>query len=239
MSILCSPKSEGVSNNVSFPSKQDAQEIIRKVKYAFNLNEQIQPHIPEEISKKIFIRLFNTVQWLDKVCRHNIVLDYDQHMVREVVEPLLEEATLATIAKRLQNKIEFWKGLGPAWNTPPEKWSEHLSRYSPQFASKSVNKRQTWHAEANIATPSVGDVEIKVTQTISPRHSPIPSERARTPSPVRQIGTEIVPMDNVNTAVLNLTNGNPTVSYFWLLLLLSTNRQKRLCMLLHIFALFL
>ncbi|VDP40311.1 unnamed protein product [Schistosoma curassoni] len=239
MSILCSPKSEGVSNNVSFPSKQDAQEIIRKVKYAFNLNEQIQPHIPEEISKKIFIRLFNTVQWLDKVCRHNIVPDYDQHMVREIVEPLLEEATLATIAKRLQNKIEFWKGLGPAWNTPPERWSEHLARYSPQFASKSVNKRQTWHAEANIVTPSVGDVEIKVTQTISPRHSPIPSERARTPSPVRQIGTETVPMDNVNTAVLNLTNGNPTISYFWLLLLLlSTNRQKRLCMLLHIFALF-
>ncbi|CAH8458443.1 unnamed protein product [Schistosoma mattheei] len=197
---------EGVSNNVSFPSKQDAQEIIRKVKYAFNLNEQIQPHIPEEISKKIFIRLFNTVQWLDKVCRHNIVPDYDQHMVREIVEPLLEEATLATIAKRLQNKIEFWKGLGPAWNTPPERWSEHLARYSPQFASKSVNKRQTWHAEANIVTPSVGDVEIKVTQTISPRHSPIPSERARTPSPVRQIGTETVPMDNVNTAVLNLTN---------------------------------
>ncbi|CAH8460025.1 unnamed protein product [Schistosoma intercalatum] len=180
---------EGVSNNVSFPSKQDAQEIIRKVKYAFNLNEQIQPHIPEEISKKIFIRLFNTVQWLDKVCRHNIVPDYDQHMVREIVEPLLEEATLATIAKRLQNKIEFWKGLGPAWNTPPERWSEHLARYSPQFASKSVNKRQTWHAEANIVTPSVGDVEIKVTQTISPRHSPIPSERARTPSPVRQIAT--------------------------------------------------
>ncbi|CAH8461330.1 unnamed protein product [Schistosoma bovis] len=180
---------EGVSNNVSFPSKQDAQEIIRKVKYAFNLNEQIQPHIPEEISKKIFIRLFNTVQWLDKVCRHNIVPDYDQHMVREIVEPLLEEATLATIAKRLQNKIEFWKGLGPAWNTPPERWSEHLARYSPQFASKSVNKRQTWHAEANIVTPSVGDVEIKVTQTISPRHSPIPSERARTPSPVRQIVT--------------------------------------------------
>ncbi|CAH8461028.1 unnamed protein product [Schistosoma bovis] len=180
---------EGVSNNVSFPSKQDAQEIIRKVKYAFNLNEQIQPHIPEEISKKIFIRLFNTVQWLDKVCRHNIVPDYDQHMVREIVEPLLEEATLATIAKRLQNKIEFWKGLGPAWNTPPERWSEHLARYSPQFASKSVNKRQTWHAEANIVTPSVGDVEIKVTQTISPRHSPVPSERARTPSPVRQIVT--------------------------------------------------
>ncbi|RTG87999.1 epidermal growth factor receptor kinase substrate 8 [Schistosoma bovis] len=209
---------EGVSNNVSFPSKQDAQEIIRKVKYAFNLNEQIQPHIPEEISKKIFIRLFNTVQWLDKVCRHNIVPDYDQHMVREIVEPLLEEATLATIAKRLQNKIEFWKGLGPAWNTPPERWSEHLARYSPQFASKSVNKRQTWHAEANIVTPSV-------TQTISPRHSPIPSERARTPSPVRQIGklnrllflgTETVPMDNVNTAVLNLTNGNPTISSIYL-----------------------
>ncbi|XP_018646353.1 LOW QUALITY PROTEIN: eps8-related protein [Schistosoma mansoni] len=191
-------RSEELKFNVSYPSKQDAQEIIRKVKYAFNLNEQIQPHIPEEISKKIFIRLFNTVQWLDKVCRHNIVPDYDQHMVREIVEPLLEEATLATIAKRLQNKIEFWKGLGPAWNTPPEKWSEHLARYSPQFASKSVNKRQTWHAEANIVTPSV-------TQTISPRHSPIPSERVRTPSPVRQIGTETIPTDNVNTTVLNVT----------------------------------
>ncbi|CAH8455755.1 unnamed protein product [Schistosoma turkestanicum] len=188
------------------PSKQDAQEIIRKVKYAFNMNEKVQPHVPEDISKKIFVRLFNTVQWLDKVCRHKTVPDYDQNMVRDIVEPLLEEATLQAIMTRLQNKIEFWKGLGPAWNTSPEKWSEHLDPYTPQFSSESDNnKRRTWHAETNAVTPTTTDIELKITKTVSPRHSPNPPERVRTPSPVRQISSEVIRINNVNTPESNVT----------------------------------
>ncbi|VDQ17423.1 unnamed protein product [Trichobilharzia regenti] len=107
-------------NGTGLPSKHDAQETIRKVKYAFNINEQVRPLTPGDTAKKIFIRLFNTVHWLDKVCSQNLVADYDQNMVRDVVEPLLEESTLSAIMTRLQPKQQdFWRELGPAWNTPP------------------------------------------------------------------------------------------------------------------------
>ncbi|KAH8852307.1 epidermal growth factor receptor kinase substrate 8 [Schistosoma japonicum] len=159
------------------------------MKFSFNINEQVQTHIPEDISRKIFTRLFNTVHWLDKVCQRELVPIYDQNMVRDIVEPLLEEPTLDAVTTRLQNKLGFWKGLGPAWNTPPERWPDQLARYSPQFVSKSMDKRQTWHVETNRVATDVPDIEMKVTQVISPRHSPIPVERVRTPSPVLQIVT--------------------------------------------------
>ncbi|CAH8481993.1 unnamed protein product [Heterobilharzia americana] len=179
---------EGNLNGVVFPSRHEAQETIRKVKHAFNVNEIVRPHTPGDTANKIFIRLFNTVQWLDKVCRQKLVSDYDPNMVRDIVEPLLEENTISAIMSRLQRKQqEFWEELGPAWNTPPGKWTDNISRYSPQFSSSTANKRQTWHAESDSAAPGVVDIEVKVTHTSSPRNSPPPVERARTPSPVAQV----------------------------------------------------
>ncbi|CAH8473318.1 unnamed protein product [Heterobilharzia americana] len=178
---------EGNLNGVVFPSRHEAQETIRKVKHAFNVNEIVRPHTP--VTRQIkFHSIFNTVQWLDKVCRQKLVSDYDPNMVRDIVEPLLEENTISAIMSRLQRKQqEFWEELGPAWNTPPGKWTDNISRYSPQFSSSTANKRQTWHAESDSAAPGVVDIEVKVTHTSSPRNSPPPVERARTPSPVAQV----------------------------------------------------
>nr|CAH8832699.1 unnamed protein product [Trichobilharzia regenti] len=180
---------DGKMNGTGLPSKHDAQETIRKVKYAFNINEQVRPLTPGDTAKKIFIRLFNTVHWLDKVCSQNLVADYDQNMVRDVVEPLLEESTLSAIMTRLQPKQQdFWRELGPAWNTPPSRWTENISRYSPQFTPSGTNKRQTWPSEPEPVTPGVVDIEVKVndqTHTCSPRQSPVPAVRNKTPSPVR------------------------------------------------------
>ncbi|KAF6773797.1 hypothetical protein AHF37_05732 [Paragonimus kellicotti] len=94
-------------------------EAVKKVKYALNTNEAIRPYTPERTSKKLFIRLFNTVQWLDEVCRSGCVPQYNSNMVADVVEPLLNEETISAIVNRLgTKKLEFWRSLGPNWNTP-------------------------------------------------------------------------------------------------------------------------
>ncbi|KAA3678686.1 epidermal growth factor receptor kinase substrate 8 [Paragonimus westermani] len=154
----------------------DLIEAVRKVKYALNTNEAIRPYTPERTSKKLFIRLFNTVQWLDEVCRSGCVPQYDSNMVADVVEPLLNEETISAIVNRLgTKKLEFWRNLGPNWNTPAEQWQGLRERYVPNFESPEPEERlknQPHHENIESTssiprTSSVGSLTQKPNRKIS------------------------------------------------------------------------
>ncbi|GAA35243.2 epidermal growth factor receptor kinase substrate 8-like protein 1 [Clonorchis sinensis] len=116
------------------PASHELIDVVRKVKYAFNTNEAIRPYTPERTSKKLFIRLFNTVQWLDEVCRSGFIPEYDRNMVANVAEPYLNAETISAITERLGAKRqEFWRSLGPNWTTPSEQISNQKERYIPNF----------------------------------------------------------------------------------------------------------
>lgn len=171
--------------NVTIPTAEEAIETIKKVKCAFNINETIRPYISERISKQIFIRLFNTVQWLDEICKHRYLVDYDDDLVSKVKEPLLEGRTVKAIMDRLpMKKREFWKSLGPSWNTSPDQWSSPVNSYSSDF-----NRReQAYNFDTSASAISLPESNIRISHASSMHNllqSPTPQNaQAKTPEPI-------------------------------------------------------
>ncbi|KAF7258524.1 hypothetical protein EG68_04359 [Paragonimus skrjabini miyazakii] len=164
-------------------------EAVKKVKYALNTNEAIRPYTPERTSKKLFIRLFNTVQWLDEVCKSGCVPQYNSNMVADVVEPLLNEETISAIVNRLgTKKLEFWRSLGPNWNTPAEQWQGLRERYIPNFESPEPDERPTrqLHHENIESTSSIPRTSSVGSLTQKPNRKISTSETAKVDTPDAQ-----------------------------------------------------
>ncbi|KAG5447192.1 hypothetical protein CSKR_110978 [Clonorchis sinensis] len=125
--------------NVKPPGRHDAVETVRKIKLALNMAQLIQAEAPEAI-EKIFIRLIKCIVWLDDISQSRIIPDYEMEMIQDVVEPLLNEATIEAIKRRLNPILtEFWTKLGDAWNVSAERWPHPIATYVPQF--KTTPKR--------------------------------------------------------------------------------------------------
>ncbi|TGZ69450.1 hypothetical protein CRM22_003738 [Opisthorchis felineus] len=171
------------------PASHELIDVVRKVKYAFNTNEAIRPYTPERTSKKLFIRLFNTVQWLDEVCRSGFVPEYDRNMVANVAEPYLNAETISAITERLGTKRqEFWRSLGPNWTTPSEQISNQKERYIPTFdtpVQDSSPQHQPHHGQPSSTlgqvtrNPSSGSVVIAANKKQAAQ-TEIPIDEAKT-----------------------------------------------------------
>ncbi|THD21323.1 hypothetical protein D915_008033 [Fasciola hepatica] len=124
------------NNSVRPPSPEDAIEAVQKAKFALNLAESVKQCAPEAFTK-VFIRMITFVDWMDELCeKYSIIPNYPQNLVRDVVEPLLQENTLGTIRGFMESKLQQkWSQLGPAWNKSPENWSSPLPGYTPHFRS--------------------------------------------------------------------------------------------------------
>ncbi|KAF5404854.1 hypothetical protein PHET_01682 [Paragonimus heterotremus] len=121
------------SDSVQVPTRYAAIDCVRKIKYSLNLNQEVEADAPEA-AQKVFIRLIKFVRWLDGIARSRVVPNFDENLVRDVIEPLLTDRTLEAVRERLTPPLEeFWNGLGAPWNTSLSQWPNPITTYIPLF----------------------------------------------------------------------------------------------------------
>ncbi|KAA3677817.1 epidermal growth factor receptor kinase substrate 8 [Paragonimus westermani] len=127
------------SDGVQVPTRYAAIDCVRKIKYSLNLNQEVEADAPEA-AQKVFIRLIKFVRWLDGIAGSRIVPNFDENLVRDVIEPLLTDRTLEAVRERLTPPLEeFWAGLGAPWNTSSSQWPNPITTYIPLFHTTPKN----------------------------------------------------------------------------------------------------
>ncbi|KAH8854366.1 Epidermal growth factor receptor kinase substrate 8-like protein [Schistosoma japonicum] len=123
------------------PSSTVAIDSLQKIKFSLNITEKIRKSLPY-LSKEVFIYLIKIVRKLHTVAKQKHPGNYNPNIVVDVIEPLLNEATITSIFNLLSVRAkELWLDLGPAWNTPNSKWPNPLKIYMPTFNHQMKQKR--------------------------------------------------------------------------------------------------
>ncbi|CAH8568032.1 unnamed protein product [Dicrocoelium dendriticum] len=139
----CSDTSRSLSDGserILPPHRDELIECIRKIKYAFNLNQDLESILLKN-ADKVYVRLIKLVRWLDQICQNRLVPDYPQNLVRRVVEPPLSESSIEAVIARLAPETgTFWTNLGDAWNLSSTNWQNPLPTYVPHF--KTMPRKQ-------------------------------------------------------------------------------------------------
>ncbi|CAL8072128.1 unnamed protein product [Calicophoron daubneyi] len=118
------------------PPREDAVDAVRKIKFALNTVVDVMEVAPECVSR-VVTHLMRFTQWLHNLCKREIIMKYEAKLVKDVIEPLLSERTIEMLNTQLNEELlQFWRKLGPAWNTPACKWPNPLASYMPRFCTK-------------------------------------------------------------------------------------------------------
>ncbi|KAK4472802.1 hypothetical protein MN116_004020 [Schistosoma mekongi] len=148
------------------PSSTVAIDSLQKIKFSLNIVEKIRKSLPY-LSKEVFIYLIKIVRKLHTVARQKHPGNYNSNIVVDVIEPLLNEATITSIFKLLSVRTkELWLDLGPAWNTPSSKWPNPLNIYMPTFnhqlkqkrtrnrSNEVINRNQVFNSRISLKEPT-------------------------------------------------------------------------------------
>lgn len=128
---LCTEKTQ-------HPNFEEAVDVLRKTKFALNKNNEIKTQVPN-LYNKVLVFLIRFLKRTDTQAKENISLGYGSNLLPDIIEPLLYESTITALMERLSPKMKtFWLELGPSWNTPSEKWPNHLELYMPTFKTNGL-----------------------------------------------------------------------------------------------------
>ncbi|TNN15455.1 Epidermal growth factor receptor kinase substrate 8-like protein isoform 2 [Schistosoma japonicum] len=153
------------------PSSTVAIDSLQKIKFSLNITEKIRKSLPY-LSKEVFIYLIKIVRKLHTVAKQKHPGNYNPNIVVDVIEPLLNEATITSIFNLLSVRAkELWLDLGPAWNTPNSKWPNPLKIYMPTFnhqmkqkrtrnrSNEVINRNQVFNSQISLKEPTEVDHE--------------------------------------------------------------------------------
>ncbi|CAH8569678.1 unnamed protein product [Dicrocoelium dendriticum] len=188
------------------PSTEDAIEMIRTMKYMLNMSCATGSSTSDKTRTHLVLRLFNTISWLDGVCKRADVHHYDRDMVVHVREPLLESGTIRAIIDQLSVKRRaFWLSLGPNWNSSSDPATEAENSRASGCDKSQMNTRcdrycsQKNNRNVDISTRSAGIESSVQTQKPTP---PTDSVDDGSPDEVRESNQSSGKESNVNNTYI-------------------------------------
>uniref|UniRef100_A0A5K3EPS9 SH3 domain-containing protein n=2 Tax=Mesocestoides corti TaxID=53468 RepID=A0A5K3EPS9_MESCO len=100
------------------PSYEAAVAHVERIRKCVNFTADLTDYIVDPGPGELLNRLFESLNWVQKLCDGNRVLHYDPNLVRSVKRPAFTERAIRTLSECLQpDNKSFWHSLGDAWTT--------------------------------------------------------------------------------------------------------------------------
>ncbi|KAM7535974.1 hypothetical protein Aperf_G00000092526 [Anoplocephala perfoliata] len=106
-------------NILNPPPYETVTAHVERIRKCINMASEIQEHSKDPGPGEVLNRLFESVNWVQKICDGKRFPLYDPDLVRSVSRPVFTEKTIRTLSDHLQaGNRSLWQSLGPAWTMP-------------------------------------------------------------------------------------------------------------------------